>query len=316
MGADLYRSEPVYRQAVDECLALLAKRGGADYRSLLFPPAGQEAEAARRLEQPSRALPLLLTTQYALARLWMSWGLTPSAMIGHSMGEYTAAHLAGVFSLDDALTLHAALGDMPLDFLVLFSSISSFAGLAGQFDYAAANAFLDAFAQERTVTDGRYTVAINWSQWQEVGMAAELARRLGIGTSEGASEAAQEGGVPVDHPLLDRCLLDTGDERVYSTRFAVDRHWLLDEHRIRGGQALIPGTGYLWRASARSCRSPRSTGPRSRWWPVRCRPSRRCNRLCRPKRSKPPGSASTWRLTRPCSIPSSRSSARSSAGWQ
>ncbi|MFN3295328.1 SDR family NAD(P)-dependent oxidoreductase [Caldimonas sp.] len=139
------------------------------------------------------------------------------------------------------LTLDAALGDLPLDFLVLFSSISSFAGLAGQFDYAAANAFLDAFAQERTARDGRYTVAINWSQWQEVGMAAELARRLGIG----ASEAAQGEGVPVDHPLLDRCLLDTDDERVYSTRFAVERHWLLDEHRIRGGQALIPGTGYL-----------------------------------------------------------------------
>jgi acyl transferase domain-containing protein/thioesterase domain-containing protein/acyl carrier protein len=139
------------------------------------------------------------------------------------------------------LALDAALGDMPLDFLVLFSSISSFAGLAGQFDYAAANAFLDAFAQERTARDGRYTVAINWSQWQEVGMAAELARQLGIGSSD----AVQGEGVSVDHPLLDRCLLDADDERVYSTRFAVERHWLLDEHRIRGGQALIPGTGYL-----------------------------------------------------------------------
>jgi acyl transferase domain-containing protein/thioesterase domain-containing protein len=154
------------------------------------------------------------------------------------------------------LTLDAALGDMPLDFLVLFSSISSFAGLAGQFDYAAANAFLDAFAQERTARDGRYTVAINWSQWQEVGMAAELARQLGIGTSE----AAQGEGVPVDHPLLDRCLLDADDERLYSTRFAVERHWLLDEHRIRGGQALIPGTGYLEivRAAAAQHREPRT----------------------------------------------------------
>jgi acyl transferase domain-containing protein/thioesterase domain-containing protein len=139
------------------------------------------------------------------------------------------------------LTLEAALGDLPLDFLVLFSSISSFAGLAGQFDYAAANAFLDAFAQERAARDGRYTVAINWSQWQEVGMAAELARQLGIG-GPGADPGE---GEPVDHPLLDRCLRDADDERVYSTRFAVERHWLLDEHRIRGGQALIPGTGYL-----------------------------------------------------------------------
>lgn len=185
-------------------------------------------------------------------------GVLDDGVIQLKTPQAAAAVLAP--KVQGTLTLHAALGDMPLDFLVLFSSISSFAGLAGQFDYAAANAFLDAFAQERTVTDGRYTVAINWSQWQEVGMAAELARRLGIGTSEGASEAAQEGGVPVDHPLLDRCLLDTGDERVYSTRFAVDRHWLLDEHRIRGGQALIPGTGYLEivRAAAAQRSEPRT----------------------------------------------------------
>ncbi|GIX23375.1 MAG: hypothetical protein KatS3mg122_0606 [Caldimonas sp.] len=154
------------------------------------------------------------------------------------------------------LTLDAVLGDMPLDFLVLFSSISSFAGLAGQFDYAAANAFLDAFAQDRVTREGCHTVAINWSQWQEVGMAAELARQLGLG----AADEASDDGVPVDHPLLERCLLDTEEERVYSTRFSVDRHWLLDEHRLRGGHALIPGTGYLEivRAAATRRAQPRA----------------------------------------------------------
>uniref|UniRef100_UPI0035598FB3 type I polyketide synthase n=1 Tax=Piscinibacter sp. TaxID=1903157 RepID=UPI0035598FB3 len=105
MGADLYQSEAVFKEAVDECLKLLARRAGADYRSLLFPAAGQEQAAAKQLERPSLALPALFTIQYAQAKLWMSWGLKPSAMIGHSMGEYTAAHLAGVFSLEDALTL-------------------------------------------------------------------------------------------------------------------------------------------------------------------------------------------------------------------
>ncbi len=143
--------------------------------------------------------------------------------------------------LHGTLVLEAALGDAPLDFLVLFSSVSAFTGLAGQVDYAAANAFLDAYAQERVTRDGTFTVAVNWSQWQEVGMAAALAQQLGIAPSAGAEGA----GTPVGHPLVERCIRDAADERDYSTRFSVRTHWLLDEHRILGGEALIPGTGYL-----------------------------------------------------------------------
>ena len=105
MGADLYRDEPAFKAAVDGCLEILARRGMPDIKPLLFPAPGDEAAAARQLERPSLALPALLTIQYAQAKLWMSWGVEPAAMIGHSMGEYTAAHLAGVFSLEDALTL-------------------------------------------------------------------------------------------------------------------------------------------------------------------------------------------------------------------
>jgi acyl transferase domain-containing protein/thioesterase domain-containing protein/acyl carrier protein len=143
--------------------------------------------------------------------------------------------------LQGTLVLEGALAGQPLDFLVLFSSISSFAGLAGQVDYAAANAFLDAYAQERFTRDATYTVAVNWSQWQEVGMAAELAHQLGL---SGDALAGVE-GVEVGHPLVERCLQDTPAERVYGTRFSVAKHWLLDEHRVLGGNALIPGTGYL-----------------------------------------------------------------------
>ncbi len=154
-----------------------------------------------------------------------------------------AAAAASVLApkLQGTLVLEAALGDAPLDFLVLFSSISAFAGLAGQIDYAAANAFLDAYAQERFTRDATFTVAVNWSQWQEVGMAAELAHQLGLS----ADALADTTGTPVDHPLVQRCLLDTPQERVYATRFSASTHWLLDEHRVRGGNALIPGTGYL-----------------------------------------------------------------------
>jgi acyl transferase domain-containing protein/thioesterase domain-containing protein len=128
-------------------------------------------------------------------------------------------------------------------FVVLFSSISAYAGLAGQFDYAAANAFLDAFAQRSALGDGPYTVAIDWSQWQDVGMAAALARVQGLGDAglDGEDDASA-----IAHPLVQHRLAPRREgESVYATRFAIDTHWLLDEHRVRGGEALIPGTGYL-----------------------------------------------------------------------
>ena len=110
MGADLYRSEPVFRAEIDRCLGILQRHVPVDLKRLMYPAAGDVDHAAAELERPSLALPALFATQYALARLWLSWGVEASAMIGHSMGEYTAATLAGVFSLEDALALVALRG--------------------------------------------------------------------------------------------------------------------------------------------------------------------------------------------------------------
>lgn len=110
MGRDLYESEPVYKAAVDDCLSLLREFVDFDLRSLLYPGAGAEESAALELERPSRTLPALFTTQYAQSRLWESWGMAPAALIGHSMGENTAACISGVFGLRDALGLVALRG--------------------------------------------------------------------------------------------------------------------------------------------------------------------------------------------------------------
>lgn len=110
MGVDLYGHEPVYRRALDESLALAARHAGRDLRDLVLAPAGERTAASRELERPSLALPALFATQYALAQLLLSWGIEPAAMIGHSMGEYTAACLAGVFSLEDAMAIVALRG--------------------------------------------------------------------------------------------------------------------------------------------------------------------------------------------------------------
>lgn len=105
MGRGLYESEPVFREQVDSCAEMLRPLLRLDIRTFLYPPAHEVKEAASRMKEPLIGLPALFITEYALAKLWMSWGIVPRAFIGHSLGEYTAAALAGVFSLEDALAL-------------------------------------------------------------------------------------------------------------------------------------------------------------------------------------------------------------------
>ncbi|MGW0432598.1 type I polyketide synthase [Micromonospora sp. NPDC003197] len=105
MGRSLYHSEPAFRRCVDECAELVLGDLGYDLRSVLLAPdpvPGQTA-AVDRLATAEGMMVLLFTVDYALAQLWRSWGVRPGAMLGHSLGEYVAACLAGVFELGDAL---------------------------------------------------------------------------------------------------------------------------------------------------------------------------------------------------------------------
>ncbi len=110
MALGIYHSEPIFCEQLDYCALRLKTHLGYDLRDWLYPPDEHIAEASQRLHQPALALPALFSVEYALARLWMAWGVQPQALIGHSMGEYVAACLAGVFTLDDALSLVALRG--------------------------------------------------------------------------------------------------------------------------------------------------------------------------------------------------------------
>lgn len=107
MAAELYRSEAVFREQVDSCCEYLKSHLDLDLRGLLFPQDDCVEWAADQLQNTRYAQPALFVIECSLARLWMSWGITPGAMIGHSIGEYVAAYLASVFSLEDALALVA-----------------------------------------------------------------------------------------------------------------------------------------------------------------------------------------------------------------
>jgi acyl transferase domain-containing protein/thioesterase domain-containing protein len=112
MGRELYQTEPIFREQVDYCCELLKPLLEIDLRSVLYPRAEQQETAAVQLQQTYITQPALFVIEYALAQLWMAWGIRPCAMIGHSIGEYVAATVAGVFSLEDALLLVATRGKL------------------------------------------------------------------------------------------------------------------------------------------------------------------------------------------------------------
>lgn len=112
MGRDLCESEPVFKQHFDQCCDLFSKEFGTSLRDIIFPNPGEEEKAAEQLKQTIYTQASLFTMHYSLAKLWMHWGITPDAMMGHSIGEFAAACLAGVFSLEDAVKLVANRGRM------------------------------------------------------------------------------------------------------------------------------------------------------------------------------------------------------------
>jgi polyketide synthase PksJ len=116
MGWDLYRTEPVFRQEMDRCFEILKPLTDYDIKEVLYPfhrsYKSNEFYIPPDITQTEIAQPLLFTFEYALAKLLMEWGIRPTAMIGYSFGEYMAACISGVFSLEDALEIITTRGEL------------------------------------------------------------------------------------------------------------------------------------------------------------------------------------------------------------
>ena len=108
MGLELYRNESKFKELVDLCSEILRPHLSLDLRDILYPQKENAQWASEKLRQTFITQPALFAIEYALANLWMSWGVRPKALVGHSIGEYVAGCLAGIFCLDDALFLVAA----------------------------------------------------------------------------------------------------------------------------------------------------------------------------------------------------------------
>ena len=114
MCRNLYDTERVFRQAMDECAAILKTELKENILDVIYPAEADEAATAK-LNDTAYSQPALFSIGYALGKLWMNWGIYPSVFVGHSIGEFVAAYFSGVFSLKDALKLIATRGRMMSD---------------------------------------------------------------------------------------------------------------------------------------------------------------------------------------------------------
>lgn len=103
MGRQLYETQPIFQAALDRCANILQAHLERPLLEVLYPP----TEGDSLLNQTAYTQPALFSLEFALAQLWQSWGIQPAAVMGHSVGEYVAACIAGVFSLEDGLMLIA-----------------------------------------------------------------------------------------------------------------------------------------------------------------------------------------------------------------
>ena len=115
MGRNLYRDEALFRAIIDDCCELLKPHLGRDLRELLYPATGDEKTAQVSLQDTFFTQPSIFVIEYALARFWQSIGIQPATMAGHSIGEFVAATLAGVWELEDALQIIALRGRLMQD---------------------------------------------------------------------------------------------------------------------------------------------------------------------------------------------------------
>ncbi len=112
MGQNLYQGEPLFRAIVDDCCEHLKPHLGRDLRELLYPRSGDEETARLSLQDTFFTQPSIFVIEYALARLWQSLGVQPAMMVGHSIGEFVAATLSGVWDLPEVLRIVALRGQL------------------------------------------------------------------------------------------------------------------------------------------------------------------------------------------------------------
>ena len=166
----------------------------------------------------------------------LSDGLIPVKQQSQVENVFTAK-VHGTLVLERALEVEN--GETPLDFFVVFSSTSVAIASAGQVDYVAANAFLEAFVDSRRAL-GKPMQALSWGVWSQVGMAAKAARKLGLDGDAQNTRSVERG-----YPLFESRRPYAGGGWILQGTLDAKTQWVLDQHRTAAGEAVLPGTGYI-----------------------------------------------------------------------
>ncbi|HET7695302.1 MAG TPA: type I polyketide synthase [Vicinamibacterales bacterium] len=234
MGRELYDSQPAFREALDRCDAIL--RAGLDVPLLdiLY------GEASSRIDETRYAQPALFAVEYALARMWQSWGVTPALLLGHSIGEYVAACVAGVFSLEDALGLVAARGRL-------------MQALPADGAMAAVWASEEAVRAPLAATGGRVALAaVNGpSSVVVAGPEVDVARLCEQWSSEGVRTRSLTVSHAFHSPLMDP-MLDAFEAVAADVTYARPRIGVISNVTGRRATASELGTAAYWRAHVRA----------------------------------------------------------------
>ncbi|CAN5304229.1 hypothetical protein BH11PSE10_BH11PSE10_06120 [soil metagenome] len=211
MGQGLYQHWPAFRDQVDAACAILQPLLGLDLRRLIFDASGS-ADAAEQLRQTALTQPALFVVEYALARALIDLGIEPAAMVGHSLGEYVAACLAGVFSLEDALRLVVERGR-------LMQAQPPGRMLAVPLDAADLRSFLDAGVDLAAENSSGLSVAAGPAEAIDA-LAARLTTELGIEATQLRTSHAFHSSMmtPAVPPFLD--LLNGVPRQPPTRRFA------------------------------------------------------------------------------------------------
>jgi len=173
MGRELYQTQPTFRKTLDYCAEILHPYLEKPLLSVLYPEPGDTSP----LDETAYAQPALFALEYALVELWKSWGVEPSAVMGHSVGEYVAACVAGVFSLEDGLRLMQQRGR-------LMQSLSPDGEMVAVFaDYAQVKDAIQPYAQQVAIAamNGAETLVISGER-QAVGDAIAILSAAGVKT--------------------------------------------------------------------------------------------------------------------------------------
>jgi acyl transferase domain-containing protein len=217
MGRQLYETEPVFRAALDQCDVLLTPLIGESLLNVLYPSNASPDQAAR-IDHTRYTQPALFAIEYALAALWQSWGIEPYAVMGHSVGEYAAACVAGVFSLEDGVKLIAARGR-------LMGSLPAGGEMAAVF--APLERVQAALAQTPTAAARVSIAAMNGPENIVLSGAGEALREI---TARLETQGVKSRPLAVSHafhsPLMDP-ILDEFERLAAGVRMSAPRHKLI-----------------------------------------------------------------------------------------